>query len=98
MMIIPARQRLEVPQGVSKSMAKSMGCGHHFVYQYLGMRALRRRGPSHPLSVIGVQFHEWRAAYVNHLVENAKPSDWSFLERYCASKPGLLDDTAQLID
>jgi len=90
-------QRLVVPPGVSKSMAKSMACGTHFVYQYLGMRALRQRGPSHPLSVVGKQFHEWRAAYVTHLVATGQSRDWTFAERYVAGTEGLLEDTAWLI-
>lgn len=76
---------LTAPPGVSKSMAKSMGCQHYFIHGYLRARALQTVGASSALAVAGSQFHAYRAAYVAHLVKQGLMHDPGWIYWYVSS-------------
>jgi hypothetical protein len=78
-------KRLEAPTGVSKSMAKSMGCLHFFVHQYLRARHLQTVGASSALAVAGSQFHKYRASYIEHLVKQSMTHDHGWIYWYVSS-------------
>src|SRR5947209_6729074 len=57
------RRVLEVPKGVSKSLAKTLGCPTYFTGQQLQQETIGQ-GEPHYLAKTGIEFHAWRMHYV----------------------------------
>jgi hypothetical protein len=93
--VLAARPPLVVPQGISKTMSKAIACPTFFTGQYLQPER-SAAPPEHFLTLTGREFHEWRKAYVNHLIETARWSDEEFRESY-ALEHDLSEDARALI-
>jgi hypothetical protein len=71
---------LRAPAGISKSMAKAIACPSFFAGQYLQRGTIAVA--EHFLAQTGIEFHDWRKAYVDHLVQIGEWSDPEFQEEY----------------
>lgn len=86
------RPKLRAPAGISKSMVKALACPTYFTGQYLQ----RVAEVEHWLGKTGNEFHAWRRAYVEHLVETRLWRDPAFQADYLAGTV-LSDDARTLI-
>lgn len=84
--------KLVAPIGVSKSMLRALECPTFFVGQYLQ----RVAEAEHFLARTGKEFHAWRQAYTNHLVDIQMWRDPDFQARYLETEV-LSDDARKLI-
>ncbi len=92
---LPTRPQLQAAAGVSKSMAKALGCPTFFTGQYLQPDSVSRS--QHFLTISGIEFHEWRKAYLQHLQETSQPVDRDFAAVYLAAHH-ISDDARILIE
>lgn len=81
---------------VSKSLARAMGCEYYYRHQYMSpdRSALDRQSA---MSQAGNEFHEYRAAYIDHLVKVDSFHDPQWVEEWLKTHE-LLPRTVQLIE
>lgn len=86
---------IKVPQAVSKSMMRAMGCETYFGYHYL-LRDSPVRLIDSPLAQTGTDFHAWRASYIQHLLEDGLPADREWAAQWLAGAV-ITDDARELV-
>lgn len=86
---------LTPPAGISKSMAKALGCAQFFCGQYLQPDQVGVR--THFLAQTGIEFHAWRQAYVHHLMRRNTECDPEFRDQYLATHQ-ISEDARVLIE
>jgi hypothetical protein len=90
------RRTLDAPHGISKSLAKSLGCPTYFTGQQLQQETIGQ-SELHYLAKTGIDFHAWRMHYIEHLVTVGQSSDDEFRAYYLA-REHLSEDCRTLIE
>lgn len=80
----PKRVPIAPPVGISKSMAKAIGCASYFAGQYLQPETIGYS--EHYLLKVGIEIHKWRQSYVEHLICINKSQDLEWREWYLATE------------
>jgi hypothetical protein len=96
--LVPLKRELNVPAGISKSTAKAQQCTYYYIHEYLGASRRRIDIDAGPMARIGTEFHQYRADYVNHLVDVHKEQDRDWVYEYLGINDGkFYDETLFLI-
>src|SRR2546430_613662 len=91
----PARSEIRQPNAVSKSAMRAMGCETHFANYYLLADSPFRLVDS-PLAQTGTDFHAWRAAYINRLLDQGRRTDVQWAREWLAGAV-VTEDARELI-